>query len=109
MAQVVYKPSSRDKNLVKALSACGHSHEEIAKVLRIKPNMVRRFFREEMQVGTTQANSKILCAIFKAATQDNNMTAAIFWAKTQGGTKQKRSARGAGSDLPPSLVLKVQE
>jgi hypothetical protein len=35
------------------------------------------------------------------------MTAAIFWAKTQGGTKQKRSTPGA--DIPPSLVLKVQE
>jgi hypothetical protein len=51
----------------------------------------------------------VLGSIFKAATQDNNMTAAIFWAKTQGGTKQKRSAHGTGGDLPPALVLKVQE
>ena len=109
MAQITYKASSRDRRLVKALTACGNSHEEIANVLGIKPSMVRKFFRDEMQVGTTQENSKILGAIFKAATQDNNMTAAIFWAKTQGGTKQKRSALGAGSDLPPSLVLKVQE
>ncbi len=94
MAQIAYKASSRDRRLVKALTACGNSHEEIAKVLGIKPGMVRKFFRDEMQVGTTQANSKILGAI---------------WAKTQGGTKQKRSALGAGSDLPPSLVLKVQE
>lgn len=109
MAQIAYKPSSRDRKLVKALTACGNGHDEIAKVLGIKTHMVRKHFREEIQVGTTQANSKILGAIFKAATQDNNMTAAIFWAKTQGGTKQKRSAHGAGTDLPPSLVLKVQE
>jgi hypothetical protein len=109
VAQTPYKPSSRDRNLVKALTACGNSHEEIAKVLSMKPGMVRKFFRDEIQVGTTQANSKILGAIFKAATQDNNMTAAIFWAKTQGGTKQKRSTPGAGTELPPSLVLKVQE
>ena len=109
MAQLVFKASSRDKRLVKALIACGNSHEEIAKYMSLTPAMLRKHFREEMELGGMQANSKVLGSIFKAATQDNNMTAAIFWAKTQAGTKQKRSTRGAGGDLPPALVLKVQE
>jgi hypothetical protein len=109
MAQLDFKASSRDKKLVKALSACGNDIEEIAKVMGVKPSTVRKLFREEMELGGMQANAKVLGSIFKAATQDNNMTAAIFWAKTRGGTKQKRSARGASADMPPSLVLKVQE
>lgn len=109
MAQLLFKPSSREKRLVKALSACGNSHEEIAKMVGITPGMLRKYFRDEMTVGGVQANAKVLGSIFKAATQDNNMTAAIFWAKTQGSTKQKRSARTEGSNAPPALVLKVQE
>ncbi|MFL6417010.1 MAG: hypothetical protein ACJ74Y_15215 [Bryobacteraceae bacterium] len=109
MAKLDFKASSRDKHLVKALTACGSSHEEIAKILGVKPSMIRKFFREEMELGGMQANAKVLGSIFKAATQDNNMTAAIFWAKTQGVAKRKRSTPGAGADVPPSLVLKVQE
>jgi hypothetical protein len=109
MSRFDFKASSRDKKLVRALTACGNNHEEIAKILGVKPNMVRKLFREEMEVGGMQANAKVLASIFKAATRDNNMTAAIFWAKTQAGAKQKRSMRGASADVPPSLVLKVQE
>jgi DNA-binding NarL/FixJ family response regulator len=108
MAQLAFKPSSRDRKLVKALTACGTAQEEIAQYLGITPSILRKHFRNEMSLGEMQANAKVLGSIFKAATQDNNMTAAIFWAKTQGGTK-KRSTRSAGSDLPPALVLKVQE
>ncbi len=109
MAQLDIKASSRDKRLVKALTACGNSYEDIAKVMGVKPSVIRKLFREEMELGGRQANAKVLGSIFKAATQDNNMTAAIFWAKTQGAAKQKRSTREAGTDTPPSLVLKVQE
>lgn len=109
MAQITFKASSRDRRLVKALTACGNSHEEIAKIIGITPSMLRKYFRDEMVLGGTQANAKVLGSIFKAATQDNNMTAAIFWAKTQGSTKPKRSGRTPGSDAPPALVLKVQE
>jgi ribosome-binding protein aMBF1 (putative translation factor) len=109
MAGFDFKASSRDKKLVKALTACGNSHEEIAKIMGVKPSVIRKLFREEMELGGMQANAKVLASIFKAATQDNNMTAAIYWAKTQGAAKQKRSANGAAADMPPSLVLKVQE
>src|SRR3954451_16042117 len=108
MAQLAFKASSRDRNLVRALTACGNSHEEIAKILGIRPSMLRKYFREELDLGGMQANAKVLGSIFKAATQDKNMTAAIFWAKTQGGAKQKRSKAGASTDMPPALVLKVQ-
>lgn len=108
MAQLDLKASSRDKRLVRALTACGNDYEEIAKILGVKPSMVRKLFREEMEVGGVQANAKVMGSIFKAATQDN-MTAAIFWAKTQGSAKQKRPTRGTDAGLPPSLVLKVQE
>src|SRR4051794_17168104 len=107
MAQLAFKASSRDRNLVRALTACGSSHEEIAKILGIRPSMLRKYFREELDLGGMQANAKVLGSIFKAATQDKNMTAAIFWAKTQG-AKQKRSKPGASTDMPPALVLKVQ-
>jgi hypothetical protein len=109
MAQLAFKASSKDRKLVSALTACGNSPEEIAKILGIKPGVMRKYFREELELGGTQANAKVLGSIFKAATQENNMTAAIFWAKTQGGTKQKRSKNGAGSEMPPALLLKVQE
>jgi hypothetical protein len=108
MAQLAFKASSKNRQLVRALTACGNSHEEIAKILGIKPGVMRKYFREELDLGSTQANAKVLGSIFKAATQENNMTAAIFWAKTQGSTKQKRSKTGTGSDVPPALVLKVQ-
>ncbi|MFL6449100.1 MAG: hypothetical protein ACJ746_15650 [Bryobacteraceae bacterium] len=108
MAQLTFKASSRDRKLVRALTACGNSPEEIAKILGVKPSMMRKHFREELDLGGVQANSKILGSIFKAATQHNNMTAAIYWAKTQGSVKQKRSKVAVGSDAPPALVLKVQ-
>lgn len=108
MTQLTYKASKKERDAVKVLTACGHTHDEVAKMLKIDVKTLRKCFKKELEVAGMQANAKVMSSIYRAATQDNNLTAAIFWAKTRGAGRGKRGSAEGGSNAPPPLVLKVQ-
>ena len=72
---------------MRALTAMGLVHEEIAIVIGISEPTLRKHFRRELDVGAIEANAKVAQSLFKQATDPNkpNTIAGIFWMKSRAG------------------------
>ena len=78
-----YEPTERDREQVKTMSAMGIPDYDIAKVMKLSPPTLRKYFYEELETGHIQANAQVAQSLFKQATDKEkpNMSAAIFWLK----------------------------
>jgi len=75
--------------LVKSMVAVGHTHEEIARKIGIRsPKTLRKHFREELDLGATDANYRVGKTLYEMAVSGNNIAATIYWDKTR--CSQKR-------------------
>jgi len=76
--------------LVKALVGYGIPQTELVSHIinphtgkPISPVTLREHFRLEIDTGTVEVNAKVAEALFKNATENENVTAQIFWLKTR--------------------------
>ena len=90
-------PTDEQRRLVKSLSAIGTRQGDIARRLGLTEKTLRKYFREELDSGELEANSKVAQTLFKMATSGENTAAAIFWLKTRAGWRE--GYHGAG--MPP--------
>ena len=79
----LYQPSEKERHDVLMLSATGVPHENISKVLGISRPTLNKHFKDELELGKEKANLSVTKALFHQATNLNNVTAQIFWAKTR--------------------------
>ncbi len=89
MQGLAFEPTAEQRRLVRAFSGFGVSQEAIAEHLSVDPKTLRKYFREEIDRGTTEANVKVAQSLFQMATQGRNVAAAIFWMKARGGWREK--------------------
>jgi hypothetical protein len=68
---------------LKEVAAYGIPEHEISRVVGIDPKTLRKYYREELDLGETKANAQIAGFLFNA-TKSGNVTAQIFWLKTRG-------------------------
>jgi hypothetical protein len=72
-------PTDDQRRLVKQLAARGMTHEEIAGMINIRsPKTLRKFFREELDRGTTEAKANILGVLYNEA-MAGNIAAIKLW------------------------------
>lgn len=85
-----YKPSERDRQQVKAMTAMGLGQSDICLVIGLSEKTLRRHFRAELNTGAAEANAKVAQSLFKQATGDKpNVIAAIFWLKARAGWRDQ--------------------
>lgn len=76
-------------------------------------NTLRKSYGEEIAVGATKANAKVIESLFCKATGDGQgaVTAAIFWAKTRCGWKETSVSEISGPDGGPirSVTLSASD
>ena len=89
MSRPEYQPSDKDRRQVKALSALGTRHEDMAKFMDIAPKTLRKHFRDELDRGAIEANAKVVETLFKMATSGKNTSASIYWTKARCGWREK--------------------
>ena len=96
-----HEPTDENKAKVEALSAYGISQEEIAKYLNIAPKTLRQYYREELDKSRVDKNLEVATSLYRNATENNNVQAQIFWAKTQlnWSTKQDENSDKLKSEL----------
>lgn len=74
---------------------CGFGFElqQIANILGVSPGTISRWqtkypdFHTAIKRGTDKANTKVIQGLFRMATEQNNLGAAIFWLKNRAGWK----------------------
>ena len=108
MARPAFRATDKDRQMVKTLAALGIRHEEIATLLAITPKTLRKHFRDELDRGVTEANAKVMQTLFSMATSGKNTAAAIFWAKTRCGLRERGPGRPPGDEPPPPMILKLE-
>lgn len=86
---------------VEQLAGLGCTHESIAVMIGLSDDKtVRKHYEHELKLGKAKANAKISNVLFNEAVK-GNMTAAIFWQKSQAGWREKSEVVHTGPDGGP--------
>ncbi len=64
------------------MAAYGIPELDIARVVEVDPKTLRKYYRDELDLGETKANAQVAGFLFNAA-KNGNVTAQIFWLKTR--------------------------
>lgn len=92
-----YAPTLKERAQVKTMAGLGLTHEGISAVLGITPPTLRKYFRDELNVGQHEANAQVAASLYKQATHPTkpNTIATIFWLKCRAGWRDHDSQVGA--------------
>jgi hypothetical protein len=97
-----YQPEEADRKRVEAMTGYGLTHDQIASVIGISDETLRKYFRRELDTGAALANSRVAQNLYKWATSDKPgaVAASIFWTKTRMGwrevTRQEHTGPNGG-------------
>jgi ribonuclease HII len=99
VGQPAYDPTPEQRKMVNAMASVGVPQEEISTVLGIDSKTLRKHFREELDTALIRANAKVAANLFTQATKDDFRAApaAMFWAKTRMGWREKLDVNVTGS------------
>lgn len=105
MPRSPFDPTREHHNLVKSMAAVGIPHQEIARKVGIRsPKTLRKHFREELDLGATEANYKVGKTLFEMATSGKSPGATIYWDKTHRGQQERRRNKASAVAFPPFVV-----
>lgn len=87
-------PHQRDERTarqVEAMAGYGIPVLQIARLVGMSETTLRKYYREEVELGAAKANAKVIESLFRKATGEGQgaVTAAIFWAKTRCGWRER--------------------
>ena len=107
MARPRFQPTAEQRRTVEAMAAYGVPEEEIAKTIGddgIDPKTLRKYFRRELDVGATKANSAVAQSLYKMATSGKHPGASMFWLKCRAGWKETTVLQHSGPNGGPIQV-----
>ncbi len=90
MPKAPFKPTTETRAKVRSLAAVGIPQDDVAKIIGCSPKTLRKHFRHELNVASTEATAAVGGFLFQAA-RSGNVTAMIFWLKTRGRWKTLES------------------
>jgi hypothetical protein len=69
--------------------------------VRCSPPTLRKWFRDELDTATIEANARVAQTLYQQATTPGNIAATIFWLKARAGWREKHSVEVTGKDGVP--------
>jgi hypothetical protein len=102
-----YQPTEDDRRKVKTMSGLGIPDYDIAKVMAVHVDTVRKYFRDELDTGHVEANAKVAQSLFKQATdpsQPKSVSAAIFWLKCRAGWREADNVEQPGKKEQQAIL-----
>ena len=98
-----YEPDDNDRKQVLVLVGMGLTHDQIAKVMGISDESLRKHFRDELDTGEAKLNAAVAKNLYNIATKQGagSVAAAIFWMKTRAGWREKDRLELTGKDGGP--------
>jgi hypothetical protein len=105
MPRPKHNPTKEQRKLVKDLGAVGVPHDQIARKIGIRsPKTLRMHYRDELDLGSIEANASVAGALFKKAV-GGDTCAQRFWLETRAGWGRP-AFKPASHALPPFIVGK---
>lgn len=110
MARPAFVPTKAHREMVRSMAAMGIPHEDIARKIGIRsPKTLRKHFRDELDLGATEANYKVAKTLFQMATSGGCPAATIFWAKTRNGFREHNQLTPVSITPPPLFIAPDRE
>lgn len=100
-----YEPDARTAHDVKTLAGVGVQHVHIAAKFGISVNTLRKYYKRELDAGKAEAIADAATRLFKKV-QEDNLTAIIFYLKTQAGWSEKLDLSNTDGTLQPRTKIK---
>lgn len=90
MAQKPHQPTEKDKKQVAIMAGIGLTHGQIAKVIGISDETLRKYYSHELETSESLMNAQVAQNLFSIATSKapGSVPAAIFWMKTRAGWRE---------------------
>ena len=104
-----YQPDERTRRQVETMCGFGIPVAEVAKVVGICENTLRKYYPDEIVLGATKADAKVAEALFKKAIGDGqgSVAAAIFWMKTRRGWRETNVTEISGPQGGPVVTEQI--
>lgn len=83
MAQKPHKPTDDLKRQVEQASGLGLPHDQIASLVGISDETLRKYYKTELAIGKAKASAQVAKTLFNKAVQGGDTTAMIWWTKAQ--------------------------
>jgi hypothetical protein len=97
-----FKPTEEQRLLVKHLASVGTPHDQIARKLGVRsPKTIRKYFRDEIDLGAIEANANVAGSTYKKA-MSGNVEAQKFWLMCRAGWGRATFQPAAA---PPPFVV----
>ena len=110
MPRPQFVPTVEQRAIVKSMAAMGTLQEHIALKIGIRStNTLRKHFRDELNLGSIDANYKVATTLYQMATSGEHPNATIFWMKTRNRFRENPPAAAAANAPPPFIVTRDQE
>jgi hypothetical protein len=103
-----FRPTDEQRRMVEAMTGYGIPQKDIARVIGIHEESLRKHFREQLDTGSAKANARVAEFLFEHATGqrgEGSVTAAIFWLKTRARWKETTSTEHSGPDGKPIEIV----
>jgi hypothetical protein len=86
------------------MAGFGVRQSEIATLIACDAKTLRKYYRNELDIGQTIANAAVAESLFLMATRDKVPAAAIFWMKARAGWKEARDLNIGGRQDNPVAI-----
>ena len=104
--QEAHKPTPEMQKLVESTSGLGLPHEQIAMLVGIDDKTLRKYYRQELDLGKAKANSQIAKTLYQKATAGDT-TSLIWWTKAQMRWSETVKNEVTGADGEPLQSIQV--
>lgn len=97
-------PTEEQRRMVKTMTAMGAKQQDVAARIGVRsPKTLRKYFRNELDQGGSEANLSVAQALFKKA-KEGDVKAAMFWLRCRAGWRDRPDFDGTAAPPPPFIV-----
>jgi hypothetical protein len=93
-----WAPSQKQREYIEILVATVPRIEDVAGALGVSVDTLRKACPDELRHGKTRKNGAVVHSLYLNATVHNNVSAQIYWTKTQMGWKEIQRLEHTGKD-----------
>ena len=104
--QEAHKPSDEIRRLVESSSGLGLPHEQIGILVGIDDKTLRKYYRQELDMGKAKANGQIAKTLYSKAISGDT-TSLIWWTKAQMRWSETVKQEVTGADGEPLQGIQV--
>lgn len=102
-----HAPTEQSRELAQTLSGYGIPQQQIALLIGISLPTLHDHYRDDLDIGMANANSKIAGTLFNQA-MNGNTAALIFWSKARMGWSEKQDITISGGEKPLEVSVQTQ-